>query len=811
MADKDKRRPMVVSRHGRYRFQSGMVTATLLQRGLAMVDAFAISSQLRDRLRGRSEITTDALEQELQALVLETLGPSAYPTPKGPVTSELIAAGPMVRNSRGLLFPFSRGILLRYLVTAGLEPEPAMALAQRIGKWLAELRGPEIDAVDMEAEVERRLTDKHGAAAARRYRLTGLIRRTDKPVIILIGGATGTGKSTLATELAFRLGIRLVTSTDMIRETMRTVLPAEVVPGLHDHSFRGMLQGGQVLSDPRERVLVGFRQQAAQVAVGIRGVIGRAVREQTHMIVEGTHIVPPFSQYVPPDAEVIVAGLIMAVPEEGRHRQRFPERARKQGQRSAEAYLEAFQSVRWIHDDLLAAAEDERCVVVANETLDQTVTGVVEYLSQSLPFEALGGGGLPGPEVKEPPEPAVPTLFLILDGLSDEPNPALGGKTPLAAADARTLRMLAGAGGQGLINTGGDSGVAPETDEGLLALLGFGEQIGPRIGRGLLEALGHGFPLPAGAVVFRGNLATVQPDGVLADRRAGRIRAGVADLLADLHDIPLPGGVRGTVHAGHEHRVVVVLQGPDLSDAVSDTDPGGEGVIQRVLPPRPMDGSAEAARTVAALAALLDIAHRKLDAHPLNVERKAEGLFPANCLITRGAGSVDDLPRPRPGADRRALISGCSTALGVARAIGLQPATTPLMTGNLDTNLDEKFRAAGDLLADRSFVAVHIKGTDIAAHDRRPLEKRDFISAIDAALGRFLTGRPEITMGLRVVVSADHGTSSITGNHLADPVPLLLATWQGPGEEQDFDEESAANGALGLLLPGELAEMLWER
>jgi 2,3-bisphosphoglycerate-independent phosphoglycerate mutase len=132
------------------------------------------------------------------------------------------------------------------------------------------------------------------------------------------------------------------------------------------------------------------------------------------------------------------------------------------------------------------------------------------------------------------------------------------------------------------------------------------------------------------------------------------------------------------------------------------------------------------------------------------------------------------------------------------------------MTGNLDTDLDEKFRIAGELLSDRSFVAVHVKGTDIAAHDRKPLEKRDFIEEIDGALGRFLRDNPAISSGLRLVVSADHGTSSITGNHLADPVPVLLGTWD-PEEEESapFDETSASEGALGLLAPGELAEILW--
>ena len=107
----------------------------------------------------------------------------------------------------------------------------------------------------LEAAILERLAATGDENTVRRLQFISWIRRTERPLFLLIGGATGTGKSTLATEAAVRLGITSVTSTDMIRETMRTVLSADVVPGLHDHSFRGMLQGGKVLSKPRERVL----------------------------------------------------------------------------------------------------------------------------------------------------------------------------------------------------------------------------------------------------------------------------------------------------------------------------------------------------------------------------------------------------------------------------------------------------------------------------------------------------------------------------------------------------------------------------
>ncbi|MEZ4443537.1 MAG: alkaline phosphatase family protein [Polyangiaceae bacterium] len=791
---------MVVSRHGRYRFQTGMITASLLQRGIKMKDAVKVARAVRDSVSGRDEISSDKLSARIESVIEKTLGKDAPTQSVRPPNGQ--SPVPLIETSRGV-YPFSKGVLLRHLGTAGLRLDEATKLVARVEAWVRAEVHQNLPEARLHEEVATLLRQTHGDDYVRRYNLTIWGRQAELPVIILLGGATGVGKSTLAMELAYRLGFAWVVSTDMIRETMRTVISPELAPGLHDHSFRGIINVGDALSDPRERVLAGFHRQAAQVGVGIRAVVTRAVREHANIIIEGTHLAPPFRQYVPAGLDAHVAGFLLAVPNEAEHRERFPRRAQTQGKRVAETYLDAFQSVRWIHDDLLRLAEEAEAVVFGNDTLEGTLAGAIDFLSQELPVEEVE----PAEWVQSPPiEPAVPTLLIIVDGMADEPNPALGDKTPLAAAHTPTLCRLAGTGGQGLVATGNGREPA-STDEGILALLGDGSEEASHLGRGLYEALGQGLPIPADAVLFRGNLATVADDGTILDRRAGRIRAGVEDLLADLRDIPLSGGLVGRLYPGHEHRIVVMIQGAGLSAAVCDTDPGDDAPVQRLLAARAGDDSPEASRTAEALHELLAKAREVLADHPLNDTRLAHGLPAANAILTRGASMADRRPDAASRC-RGVMVSGCSTALGVARYLGMQTAKSPHMTGNLDTDLDAKFRTAAELLHEVDFVTVHIKGTDIAGHDRRPLEKRDFISSIDAALGRFLESEGE-RQRLRIVVTADHGTSCLTGNHMVQPVPLLLAQWDPEAEDvHEFDEESAAHGALGVLAKGELADLL---
>ncbi len=757
-----KQRPVVVSRHGEFRFQTGMITAGLVQQGLTMAEAYPLARELRDQVSGRARITGAELEQ-------------------------VFDAGVRQQAAEGLF---------------GLGVEPAVQLLEELEETLIASGREVISEGDLDRRVTRLLNKLGGRRYATRYDLLCWIKDPDrrKPLLLLVGGATGTGKSTLAMELGFRLGIRKVISTDMIRETMRTVLPADVVPGLHDHSFRGILQGGQVLSDPRERVLAGFHQQVAQVSVGVRAVLRRAMREGVDVIVEGTHVPPDYQRLCEQPDAVQCAGILLAVPREAAHLARFPQRRRRGGQREPDAYLDAFQSVRWIHDDLLRQAEEAETLVLATGDIDRTALAALDYLASTVESQ-----GVPLRSTPEPTAPEAPSLLLLLDGLSDEPIAALEGRTPLEAAHTPNLDALAAEGAQGqLMPAGGHDGL-PHTESAVAALFGLDPHRSPA--RGLCDAVGAGVPLGPGAIVVRGNVATIDDEGSVLDRRAGRPRHGVADLVKGLEKIALRSGITGGVFPVHEHRVALVLQGPGLSSAISNSDPGSGAAEMRFLPPRPLDGTPEAARTAEALRELLAAAGRHLREHPLRASREADGALPVTGILTRGAAAADDRLVAPARLRRGALVGGCRTTLGLARIAGLQAVSDDTMTANLDTNLQGKFAAAEALLESWPYVVLHVKATDIAAHDRQPERKRDVIEQVDAALGAFLADRsPEAS--IRVVVTADHGTSSNTGVHLSGPVPLLYSRWPAEEGKGSFHEASASRGALGLLEPSDFLDLL---
>lgn len=410
-----------------------------------------------------------------------------------------------------------------------------------------------------------------------------------------------------------------------------------------------------------------------------------------------------------------------------------------------------------------------------------------------------------------------PVLFVVLDGLGDDPIDAFDGLTPTEAAATPNLDRLAAGGAQGLTTTVGE-GIAPESDIAVMALLGYDPAV-HHPGRGPVEALGVGMEVRDGDLVWRCNFATIDEWPHLADRRAGRdLSDEEAAALADEvnREVELPGAtfeLRATV--GHR-AALLIRDGDGPLVPVTNTDPaylrrGSLGIALETFemtmdPATPVEGDEDDARAERA-AELTNLftrrAYEVLDASATNVSRREQGRLPANVILSRDAGS--GLPDVTSLPDRFGRSFGCFVEMpveqGISQLVGMRTVQVP----GEETPQAERYRAWGEravtAAAEHDVIYIHIKGPDIPAHDGDWETKRDIIATIDET---FFAPLMDHTDDLTILVTADHATSSIRAAHTDDPVPYLV---HGPIEADDvraFGESHAARGALGHRAGNEL-------
>ena len=393
-------------------------------------------------------------------------------------------------------------------------------------------------------------------------------------------------------------------------------------------------------------------------------------------------------------------------------------------------------------------------------------------------------------------------LFIICDGLGDRPSPVLNNQTPLEAANTPNMDKLAEMGMNGLMDVIGP-GVVPGSDTAHLALFGV-DPFKYYSGRGPFEAAGIGLNVKKGDVAFRVNFATRNDDGIIIDRRAGRIKKGTHE-LAQLFNGMKIDDVEIIFKEGTEHRAALVLRGEGLSDKVSGNDPKKEG--KKPYPFKPLDNSAESQKTVEILTKFIEKAVKLLSESDVNKKRIKVNLPPANYLLIRGAGKVPHLPNfEKEHGLKTACVAGGGLYKGVGRMLGMDIVEREGITGGLDTNLQVKFGLAEELLETHDFVFVHVKATDNLSHDGNAVGKKEFIEKIDKELYRFL---PEKRDDLVLFISGDHSSPCVFKDHSADPVPLIIYS---PTCRRDhvkkFGERYSYQGILGRIQGKQLLNIL---
>ncbi len=383
-------------------------------------------------------------------------------------------------------------------------------------------------------------------------------------------------------------------------------------------------------------------------------------------------------------------------------------------------------------------------------------------------------------------------IFIVLDGLGDQPIPQFKGKTPLEAAKTPNLDFMAKEGVCGVM-TSIFRGAIPTSEEGHFTLFGYNPMKYP-IRRGYFAAMGLKAKMKSGDVVLRGDFATVDKKGKLVDRRAGRIKDTRRLILALQRKIKKIKGVKIIIKRGAEYRLVVILRGKGLSWKISDSDLFYSDLKVRIGKVKPLDRSKEARFTAEVLNEFLEQAHNILKDHPLNKKREREGKLPANFITTRGASTPMRLPSFKEKYGLRAcFIAGKPLYKGIARTLGMKEIKVKGDTGLLNTNLKGKFKAAKEKIKECDFIFLHIKATDSLAEDGNFLGKKKFIEKIDKEIKILFSIDDAL-----IVVTADHSTCSLLKRHCKRPYPLLIYG-NGQDKVKKFSEKTCPRGAVGKI------------
>lgn len=380
----DMASPILVGDHANATpFMAGILVSSLVRRGIPFTAAYSTAREVERRLRERGvrelmppEIAREALEI-VDTASRDRLGPDRASTGDPSSDREILVVGP------GGSVPFSAGILSQSLLATALDPREAFAIARRIQRDLVKERLSEIDRSALRALAYRELMQSSGPEAAERYLAWRRYEEPEKPVIILLGGTSGVGKTTLALEIARRMGIGRVLSTDSIRQVMRLMISRDLMPWIHTssydaHSLLGRIQGSAA------SVIDGFRAQAASVAVGVHASLDRSVEESANLIVDGVSLLPGVVDLERYAGRAVVEFCVVATLDESALRERFQVRASGQPSRLAHRYLENFDAILAIQRHLIGEAERRGMLVVDNADLDRSAQAIIGHVLDKL-------------------------------------------------------------------------------------------------------------------------------------------------------------------------------------------------------------------------------------------------------------------------------------------------------------------------------------------------------------------------------------------------------------------------------------------
>lgn len=284
----------------------------------------------------------------------------------------------------GESFPFSRGILARSIATTGLPIGTIYNMVTSIHERLQSEGVESIDSKDLRERVCEELRERGYDDHERHYLIGRRMAALDRPVIVLLGGATGVGKSVIAAELSNRFGIERIVGTDALREIMRYMIPRDLMPELHASSF----ETEEAVRNPfvDDPLIYGFAQQATLVGEGVRAFIQRSKKEGLSAVINGVHLVPGHLRPDITEGAVHLFHYMLGLEDASEHQQRFRLRARNSN-RDPERYIDELADIRRIQGYMREMADRHGVLWIENDDLERTITTILDDVTTKVEKE----------------------------------------------------------------------------------------------------------------------------------------------------------------------------------------------------------------------------------------------------------------------------------------------------------------------------------------------------------------------------------------------------------------------------------------
>ena len=365
-------------------FLRGILTRSLVDAGISFDKAYKLASTVRQNLSDVDEVTTETLKGMTTGMLEQSFDRK--------VIDDYLSPGQIrdpihVIDRDGQATAFSRVQHTHCLESCGLSSNDAKLASKHIYHYLLDKEVAEISSSELGHLTYVCLRSNMGREVAKRYMIWVEFTHSGRPLILLIGGTTGCGKSTIATEVAHRLGVVRTQSTDMLREVMRMMIPKRLSPVLHTSSFdawRSLPGKFADQTDVEERIADGYRAQMELLSVPCEAVIQRALKERVALILEGIHVHPALLNYIDSREDAIIIPIMLAVLKQDNLQKRLRGRGQVAPERDSKKHLSNFDRIWALQSFLLSEADRNRIPIIATDDKEKATAQVMKAIIDSM-------------------------------------------------------------------------------------------------------------------------------------------------------------------------------------------------------------------------------------------------------------------------------------------------------------------------------------------------------------------------------------------------------------------------------------------